>query len=277
MVSAPVPTEGPGLLESVWQFRWLSLLIVLGCLATGAAVGSVGSSSPTATATLGLSDPRSTDVFGLTSGSGTSLARYAAGRALFAESDVVLGRAVEKLGPGYTVGRLHRTVTTDTRSDADVITISGTGRNPEEAARVANAVSAAYQERTSQDAQRAAKTAVAAIDTIRTEVLISMALPRKDRTPAQSQAAATAATSTLTTLGLRAAQIEAAAKVFGSGVVFADPAVPSSASSGNGRLRNLVIALLLGLLLATAVAWALAARRSGRPRQPGAAPESDPL
>lgn len=269
------PTEGPGLLASVWRFRWISLLIVLLCLGGGAAVGFQAPSRPTGAATLGLRDPRGSDVFsGL--GSSANLSRYTANRAAFAESEVVLRRAATQLGGDYTARRLSGLVSAEGRSDSDVMTISARGRDSQEAARVANAVSTAYQETTAEETQRAAKTAVQAIDTIRAEVQISMALPRNDRTPAQAQAVAAAASSTLTSLGLRAAEIETTAKLFGTGVSFLDPAVPGEASARGGLLRTLAIALLLGLLLATAVAWGLVALRGTR-LAVRPAPAGDPL
>lgn len=257
------PTEGPGLLASVWRFRWISLLIVGLCLATGAVVGFSAPSRPTATATLGLRDPRSSDVFsGI--GSSTNLSRYTANRAAFAESELVLRRAAAQLGGDYTANRLSGLVSTEGRSDSDVMNISATGRDPQEAARIANAVSTAYQQTTAEETQRAANAVVQAIDTIRAEVLVSMALPQSGRTPAQAQAVAAAASSTLTSLGLRAAEVQTTAKLFGAGVTFVDPAVPASASTRVGVLRTLAIALLLGLLLAAAVAWALTTIRSTR-------------
>ena len=256
---AASPGPGPGLLESLSRFRLVSLILILGSLAIGAAVGTASPGQASATATLGLTDPRGSDLFRPSNISALSSGRYAASRAQFAQSQAVLETAAAKLGSEYTAQRLDRLVSAAAGADSDVIKISASGDNADEAARVANGVGAAYQNLTAKQTEHDAQVATQAIDAISAKVLAALKPAPPDRL--QAQAMTIAASTTLSTLTLRVADIETASKLFGSGVQFIKPASSSNTSKSNRLLRSLAIALLLGLLLATAVAWSLAGRR----------------
>src|SRR5512139_4068605 len=151
---APTPAPEISLVEAVWRYRQMAILIVLACLFTALGATQLLFGSVQATARFAVSDPNATTSsrMGVTSGAG--FATYTAQRAAFAESAPVLRRAAEIVksqgGPSFTLEQMRASVSTATKTDGGMVEVTAAGSTMQLAAGKANAVVQAYQELTAQ-------------------------------------------------------------------------------------------------------------------------------
>ncbi|WP_433148163.1 hypothetical protein ACQPZ8_08180 [Actinomadura nitritigenes] len=139
------------LVEAVWRYRLMSLIIVLASVLASVAATQILFSGATATARFAVTDPTNNNNalrMGVVSGQG--YAAYTAQRAAFAGSTPVMARAAEivksKHGPNLTGEQLRGRVKTSSKPDGGVVVVTASGSNMPEAAVIANAVLQAYQD-----------------------------------------------------------------------------------------------------------------------------------
>jgi capsular polysaccharide biosynthesis protein len=139
------------LVEAVWRYRLMSLIIVLASVLASVAATQILFSGATATARFAVTDPTNNNNalrMGVVSGQG--YAAYTAQRAAFAGSTPVMARAAEivksKHGPNLTGEQLRGRVKTSSKPDGGVVVVTANGSTMPEAAVIANAVLQAYQD-----------------------------------------------------------------------------------------------------------------------------------
>ncbi|MFB4296084.1 hypothetical protein [Actinomadura sp. NTSP31] len=139
------------LVEAVWRYRLMSLIIVLASVLASVAATQILFGGATATARFAVTDPTNNNNalrMGVVSGQG--YAAYTAQRAAFAGSTPVMARAAEivksKHGPSLTGEQLRGRVKTSSKPDGGVVVVTANGSNMPEAAVIANAVLQAYQD-----------------------------------------------------------------------------------------------------------------------------------
>src|SRR5512139_3478777 len=128
---APTPAPEISLVEAVWRYRQMAILIVLACLFTALGATQLLFSSVDATARFAVSDPNATTSSRMGVTSGTGFATYTAQRAAFAESAPVLKRAAEIVrgqgGPKYSLEAMRGSVQTATMTDGGVVKVQAAG------------------------------------------------------------------------------------------------------------------------------------------------------
>ncbi|GAA3945104.1 hypothetical protein GCM10023085_29040 [Actinomadura viridis] len=277
MTAQTPATPEISLVEAVWRFRLMSLIIVLVSVVASVAVTQLMFSSVQATARFAVTDPtNNNNVLRMGVVSGQGYATYTAQRAAFAGSTPVLARAAaivkEKGGPAMSGEGLRGRVQTSSKPDGGVVIVTATGGDMREAALAANAVVQAYQ-----------------------EVTVSTNVDRLDKQLANLQEAQKKITDQmeLTTAGTRAYRllttnlaklqsqesgVLSARANANDGVQFVDTADPTAKVASQAP-RNGVIGLAIGLIVACVVAFLRAAapgRRQGAPAAVHAGPGLPP-
>jgi capsular polysaccharide biosynthesis protein len=254
--------EEPGLLQSAWRYNWIVAVAAL----LGALLGyGLAARQPV------LYQGTSRLLFGSTSATLPGQAgqpsgdpdRYLNNQAQLIRSSEVLERAAERSEvKGVTADSLAAALTVEVQKDADVITISVLDRTPQGAAKLANAVGAAYQDYVAGQPRKAA------------EELRSLNSRLQDRVREINNAlAATPPPSDAAILRLErdairkqqqanADQIAAIANAGDGNPVRLQEksAVPGRPAQPATR-RTVAIGVLLGLLGGVALAWTLNTRR----------------
>jgi Mrp family chromosome partitioning ATPase/uncharacterized protein involved in exopolysaccharide biosynthesis len=138
----------PTVLASVWQYRWLVLLLAIAFAGLGWLYGSQ-TSQWTATATLAVQDPRSSNLFD--QAFADSPERYVEAQVAILNSRAVARRAVaiaaEQDPPvDVTVGEVVSGLSVNGSGSSDIVTLSYSAETQLEAITVVNSVAVAYQE-----------------------------------------------------------------------------------------------------------------------------------
>jgi capsular exopolysaccharide synthesis family protein len=252
----------PGLIESVWRYRWLVAAITV--LTAAAAYGVSFLQSPTyeAEARLLLTDPAAGGLFEEIAGAGGE--RFLANQTEVANSPDVHARAAELLGGDYTEEEVGGKVTVRPSEDVDLLTVNAEGGTPEEAAGIANAVGEAYTELRGEDIAQRAERSISQLEE-------SMAQLRERIDAADAELAGgaeaplveaerDAAATQLATFESRAEEIAVDAALFGSGVDRFTEARPPATPTQPQPRRNAAVGLVLGALAGAALAWYRAER-----------------
>jgi Mrp family chromosome partitioning ATPase/LPS O-antigen subunit length determinant protein (WzzB/FepE family) len=258
MTAAPERwAEGPTITASIWRYRWLVLAVTL----LFGAAGYVGSASQDevyeASTLLYLSDPTNTGVFGQQPGS-VSLERYVPQQTDRVTSTPVLTLAAELLEDGTSPRALADGIEASGDTELGTLEITASDGDPDRAAAVANTVAAAY-ERSVREAQ------AERVDRAVTELDRSIEAIEEQVTELATQGdEATGQISVLTQrlveLDSLGQQLLVDSRLFGSGVEFIEEAqAPSSPVEPRPR-RTAAMSAILGMLLASAVAYWLAGR-----------------
>ena len=251
---------GPGLLEAVWQFRWLVAAVAVLAAVSGYAASFLQPTMYEGEARLLLADPRSAGVF-RDSGPTTSLdpSRYVRNQAQFVTSSPVFARAAETLGGELSVEDISQRVSAQPSVDLDLITIRALAPTGEDAALLANTVAQAYQDLVTDEVGANAAQAIAELEEQKAQLQtrIRNAENRLDDDPDNSalQAERDAAVAQLITIEGRSDQIAVDAALYGSGVELFEQAETPQSPAQPKPLRNAVVAVVLGLLAASAFAW----------------------
>jgi succinoglycan biosynthesis transport protein ExoP len=245
-------SAAPGIVASLWRYRWQSILIVL--LISAASVGATAftSSAVTASTDVALTYPSAINVLSPGVSGDASLARYTQQRAAFATSDDVLQLVIQKV-PGISLSQLRKDITVSPSAVANVITIIAEAENAEAATNLANAAADAYRDATDAKVTAITKAALASYTARRRE--IESRLPRDNNSP-QAQAAATA----LSQIEETTANLQTDSKAFGDGVDFTRRAQVQDAEVPGPPIRQLALGIVIGMLIAAVVAWLRADR-----------------
>jgi hypothetical protein len=145
--------EGPGLVASVWRYRWLVAVAVL--------VGGL-----TAYMWSSRQPVRYEGVVRLflNTGEETDPGRIVRSQAEYLTSPAVLDRAATLSGHGLTPKDVRNRMTVEPASDKDVITIRVLEATPQEAAKLADTVVRAWREVLNEQTTSGAKKAIAALE-----------------------------------------------------------------------------------------------------------------
>jgi Mrp family chromosome partitioning ATPase/capsular polysaccharide biosynthesis protein len=261
---------GPGLAGSLWRYRIVIVIVAVLAACAGYAASLLLPPRYEAQANLYLRDPGSPAVLPL-DGAGQSQAGdhaiFMATQARLAASDEVYGRAAESLGPDWTPADVRSSVEVEPSADLTVLTITGTSSDPVEAADLANAVGAAYQQVAR---ERIAADAEDAITQLRRVVDVRNA----EFDALRAQAAQTSGSSARTTLErkaqhvadliselqIRQDDIAARAAMYGSGIVSFERATPPTSSSQPAPVLLALLGGVVGLIVAGGWAWWAAGR-----------------
>jgi polysaccharide biosynthesis transport protein len=262
--------SGPGLLEALWRYKWSSLALVALVAFVSAGAGFLLHDEATAHARMALVTPRAENVIGGNLASEASFVRYTKQRALFVTSDAVLARAARSLDDGTAADDLRTRVSAEASADGDVIEVSATADTPRQAAEICNSVVVAYQDETLDGVNSATQEALNAINVTRQQIRELLQAGGGGRAVAQAQILS--ATETLSQLEVKANDIRVETTLFQSGVSFVDPATPATAEQAGLPLREGVLGLAFGVLVAATISW-LRADRDRRVREPDAPAE----
>jgi Mrp family chromosome partitioning ATPase/capsular polysaccharide biosynthesis protein len=269
-------STGPGLLEAVWQYRWLVAGVTLAALLTGFAASFLQTTMYQGEARLLLADPRNVGVFRDTGRVTIDPSRYVRNQAQFVTSTPVAVRTSELLDGRLTVRQIDLRVTAQPSVDLDLITIRALDPTAEGAAELANAVAQAYQDQVAQEVARNAEAAIAELEQSTTELEARIRTAetglRANSTNATLQAERDAAVSQLITIQGRADQIAVDAALYGSGVELFERAEVPERPAQPQPLRNAAVAAVLGLLAASAFSWWRAEHTQAADRRQDAAP-----
>lgn len=254
------PVTSPGLLEALWRFRWLVVLVALAAGGAGYGLSLLQATTYRAEAGMILTDPRTSGVFDDSSTAIRDLSRYVRNQAKFVESTAVAVRAAELLGgQGPTVEEIINSVSATASRDLDLVTIRATRPTAAGAAAVANAVADAYQQLVRQQVQDNANAAIDELKTSKAELtkradLLEASLA-VDPGNLALQADRDAVIAQLVTLNTRIEQINVNMALYGSGVQHFEAAEPPASPATPQPVRNAAMAVLLGLLAVGAWAW----------------------
>jgi capsular polysaccharide biosynthesis protein len=254
--------EGPGLLQSVWQYNWLIAIVAL----VGALLGyawqarqptlyegstrlllSIGNSALPGDSTAPPQEPK----------------RFLSNQAELITSRPVLQLAAarEKTTPGDLRARLG----VEVAEDADVITIRVRDATPERAARLARAVGIAYDDFVLAQSAKAATREVEQLDDVANDLKgqlqdIAAALQTNPDDPIL-QARQGAVREQLNATVTRSQGLAARARVGESPVQLQEPAAAPQQPVQPAPRRGAAAGLLLGLVGSAALAWWLNIRR----------------
>ncbi|WP_242900901.1 hypothetical protein [Actinomadura terrae] len=252
------------LVEAVWRYRLMSLIIVLACVLASVAATQILFSGATATARFAVTDPTNNNNalrMGVISGQG--YATYTAQRAAFAGSTPVMARAAqivrEKRGPKLTGEQLRGRVKTSSKPDGGVVIVTASGANMTEAAVIANSVLQAYQDVTISTNTGKLDEQIKNIKALQTKVTQDMEV-----TQSGSRAYRLLANQLTKLQGEESGLLSARSKT-NDGVQFLDTADPS-APVPSKLPQNAAIGFAIGVILACVVSFL---RASSRPRRPG--------
>ncbi len=258
--------QGPGLLASVWRYRFVVVGVTVLAGAAGFGLSRLVPPSYEATARLFLADPRNIAVLG-EDRVAIDPERYVAQQGELLTSRPVLERAARTLGDGMTAGDVGDAVSVATDPESDRIEVTATARDPQEAADIAQAVADGYQDVVREGQLARAQDAVDQLAPARQDLqrrldeLQAQTPPGTVNPVLDGQVAAL--TQQLLDLEARAQQVQVNAAAFGSGVQLTEAAEPPSGPSSPSALLWTAAGVLLGAGAATALAY----QRAGTARR----------
>jgi Mrp family chromosome partitioning ATPase len=275
---APESDLGPGLLISVWRYKWYVVLVVL--LAAAAALGHANAQPRIyeAESTLLLSDPNRPSVIGDSRPSNVQPFTYASTQAVVVQSSPVVAKANELLASPVTFDELED-VTVEPVPDVLLLVIRVRHTDPQRAAALADALPTAYEQVAAAQLSDATQRTLAELATARSELegviadldrRLAEATSRGTQSEVialQSERFSVAAEVSDVAANTRRVAIDSA--LFGSGVEQREDAVLSPGPVSPRPLRDTALAGLLGLLLASGAAWAVNTRRASKDERRG--------
>jgi polysaccharide biosynthesis transport protein len=252
---------GPDLLDALWRYRRMVVLVTLLFLALSTGAGLLIGSQARAEATVALTAPSSQNVLSPGLQGDAALARYTQQRALFVRSDDVLTAAMTKL-PGTTLSGLRGAVSVNPSSTSTSMVLVAKARTTAQAIEIVDRVVDAYRDETRKQVAERTSAALSSIEG-------NSAALRRTLAGQPTAAVASSAATTLSDLNRQASALQTDSAVFSDGVEFVQAATKESATGPKLPLRELALGLLLGLAVAGTAAWLRADRdrRVSRPRQ----------
>lgn len=225
------------------------MLIVLASIAVGYTLSTQFAGEPTATARMVLADPRGNAVLRQGVTSEATFIRYLEQRADLARSEPVLSRVSEALEAAYPdldVMELRSRVTTSSENSGELVVVAS-GRDPDQAAAIANAVIEAYRDIALTEHTEQRDLTISAVEEARQQIVDRGDGEGSDssRGPGTEEA--------LAQLEIRIADILVDSSTFGDGVLFSEPAVATVTSTTLPPVRSALVGGLLGLVLALAI------------------------
>ncbi len=280
MASSDTPENdfGPGLLTSIWRYKWYVALAVL--LAAAAALGHAALQPRIyeSVSTLLLSDPNRPSVIGDARPSNVQPFTYVSTEAVVLTSSPVVAQANEVLPEPLTADELED-VTVEPATDVLMLVIRVRHTDSQRATDVANALPLAYEQVAAEQLSDAAQRSLAELASARAElesVLTDLDRRLADATSRESQSEVIAmqserfaVASELSSIAGDIRRITIDSVLFGSGVEQREAAVLSPGPVSPRTLRDTALAGFLALLLAAGAAWAVNTRRLSKDERRG--------
>jgi Mrp family chromosome partitioning ATPase/capsular polysaccharide biosynthesis protein len=268
--------EGPGLVASVWRFRWLVAAVAL-----AGAVAGVGFSTVQPVMYEGSSQILLARQSGQTDGQSVEPDRYVRNQAAFIMSPPVLERAVQLVKGRVTVKQLRQRLVAEASKESDLVTVRVQDPTAQGAVELANAVGRAYEDTALKQARDAVNRTVRQLQ--ETGRALSQRLAeleaRLQASPdATTQVQRDAVKEQLAQVLKRAEELQLD-DTQGNPVVVRERAELPDSPVQPKPLRLAAVGGLLGLLVAAGLAWWLAWRRQtpASSLQPPAPVETAPL
>lgn len=238
------------LVEAVWRYRRMAVLIVLATMLAAVAATQLLFGQVQATARFAVTDPTATTSSKMGISSGAGFATYTAQRAAFAQSAPVLRRAADLVkgqgGPSYSLEQMRGSVKTASKTDGGIVEVVASGSSMQLAAAKANAVLQSYQELTAQAIGGKRDTQLKSLRDAQRKVVAQLA----NATGKEEQTLAI----NLTKLQAQESTLLVQEANSNDGVQFVDQADPN-ASAPSKLPRNAVIGLAVGVLIAMVVSF----------------------
>jgi capsular polysaccharide biosynthesis protein len=251
-------TEGPGLPQSIWRYKWhVAVLVLLGML-----------SGFLFTATQPVRYEGVVRIFVASEEvPAGDPGRTVMSRAQFIQTPIVLDRVVALTENRLTRKELEKQLTVEPAANADFITVRALDATPENAAGLADAVNLAYRQILGEQRQAAAKQTIAELEEVQRRLASELAQVQEQRRTGGSPALLAEEQAKKRQLEATANKIEkASADTAGPPPTLQDKAaVPDEPIQPKPR-RDGAIGALVGLVIGVVLAWWLAARRV-RPAQ----------
>jgi Mrp family chromosome partitioning ATPase len=265
-VSSPQPeigATGPGVLESMWRYRYTTIALALLGAFLGYIVAAQQAPVYEAESQLLLADPRTAGIFGEQRTGVADTNRYIRNQVEFIRTGAANAVASEILDGRLTPAQIGRRIVADTRGETDLITITATDSGANEAAELADAVAVAYQRVVGDQVMASATEAVTELQQRNEELSATLrGIPDAEGQDATAEGERAALLAQIAANEGRIQQLTVDAALFGSGVdVFAPAEIPTAPVRPQP-----VRSSLLGLMLAGAVAAGIAWWRNSRGR-----------
>jgi uncharacterized protein involved in exopolysaccharide biosynthesis len=272
--------EGPGLVASVWRYRWLVAAVALVGVLAGLGVSLVQPVMYEGSSRVLLVDPSSERVFQEGTGQPLDPDRYVRNQAAFMLSPPVLERAVRLVKGRVSVKQLRKRLTTEPSKELDLVTVRVRDRTAGGAAELADAVARAYEETAVQQARASVARTVAQLQATERSLRGRLEELEAKLRAAPSDAAVRVERDAV---AAQLAQVDRRSQELGVEGAVGDPVrlreaaeVPESPVQPKPS-RLAAVGLLLGLVVAAGLAWWLAWRRQvPATGQPAAAPGARP-
>jgi capsular polysaccharide biosynthesis protein len=253
------------LLEALWLYRRSSALIVAAFGIAAALLTMFVLGTVRATAHFAVTDPRSTDYLRQGVSTDTSFISYTAQRAAFAHSQDVLKRATQIIGQQggrrYSLQRLRDAVEAKSDPNGAIVSVTASAPTTREAARIANAVVVAYQDRSAAQFKVQMEEQLASI----VQSLKALATRLDEVSPTGSVHAALL--ESLAQTQIKEVDLRQDLARLGSGTSFVDQADPNQPAKSQVP-ANTIIGLAVGALLAAVVAFLRATSSPARASRP---------
>lgn len=272
--TSPAWDRGPGLLASVWRYRWLVVLVtvMIGAGAYGASL-LLQPTQYEAEARLFLRDPSGAGMSAEAMTAAEQPERYVRNQAELLQSRPVRARVVERLSTSLSARELAERITVESDADLDLLAVAARAPTPSEAAQFANAMADSYEEVVVEEVRGRVDKAVDRLDAEAAELekridqLNARIDGGSDGAVAEERDAAIAE---LVRIEQRSRQLSLDAGLFGSGVDLVENAELPREPAQPQPLRNAATASLLGLIGAAGFAWWRAGerQRAERPHDP---------
>ena len=269
--------EGPGLVASVWRYRWLVAVVALAGVLAGLGGSLVQPVLYEGSSRVLLVDPSQSPVFADQAGQVTDPDRYVRNQAAFMTSPLVLDRAVRLVGGRVSVKELRKRLATEPSKEEDLVTVrvrDGTARG---AAELADAVARAYEETAVEQARSSVARTVAQLRSNEAQLRTRLGeLDARLHDPATASDPATKVerdevAAQLGQLDRRAQELAVEGAV-GDPVRLKEKADVPEQPVQPQPARLAAVGLLLGLVVGSGVAWWLAWRRQAPAAAATAAP-----
>jgi capsular polysaccharide biosynthesis protein len=245
-------TEGPGVPQSVWRYKWLvGSLVLLGIL--GASL--ISATQPTRYEGV-------VRIFVTAEGPASDPERIVTSHAAFIESPTVSDRVIALTGNRLTLKELEKRLTVEPSANGDFITIRALDATPRNAAGLADAVDLAYRQIISEQRQEGANQAIAALESAQGRLASELTQIRKQRRTDDSPTLEAEEQAKKRQMEATANKIEeTSAGAAGPPPALQDKAAVPDEPAQPKPLRAGAIGAVVGLVIGVALAWLLAARR----------------
>jgi capsular polysaccharide biosynthesis protein len=246
-------TEGPGLPQSIWRYKWLvAVLVLLGML-----FGFLFSvTQPVRYEGVVRIFVASEEV------PAGNFGRTVMSRAQFIQTPIVLDRVVALTENRLTREELEQRLTVEPAADADFITIRALDTTPENAAGLADAVNLAYRQMLREQRQDATKHTIAELEGVQRRLASELGQIQQQRRTGDSPALLAEERAKKRQVQATADKIErASADTAGPPPTLQDKAAVPDEPVQPKPLREGAIGAVVGLLIGVVLAWRLAARR----------------